>query len=140
MRSTFVSLSLFAALLLCGCEHRKATASGETPRTALAASCATGSECESRVCNAATRECEQASCGDGIANGDELGIDCGGASCVACAASEATVSVRRCTAGDCHGGTCDAETGRCAPSTCSDRIWNGDETYIDCGGLDCPRC
>ncbi len=49
-------------------------------------------------------------CNDGVQNGDETGVDCGG-SCTAC-----TVS----------------------PS-CNDGVQNGDETGVDCGGS-CPAC
>ncbi|OQB05932.1 MAG: hypothetical protein BWY19_00711 [bacterium ADurb.Bin212] len=79
-------------------------------------------------------------CSDGIQNGDETGIDCGG-SCDACPPEES------CSDGilnqdeedvDC-GGVCDP----CpvAP-TCSDGIQNGDEEGIDCGGScdACPTC
>jgi hypothetical protein len=50
-------------------------------------------------------------CEDGVQNGDETGIDCGGANCPAC-----------------------------PPPSCNDGVWNGNETGIDCGGLDCPPC
>ena len=49
-------------------------------------------------------------CTDGVQNGDETGIDCGG-SCPPC-----------------DGG-----------ATCTDGIQNGDETGVDCGGS-CPPC
>ncbi|MGK0387615.1 MAG: hypothetical protein ACI94Y_000341 [Maribacter sp.] len=75
-------------------------------------------------------------CTDGIMNGTETGIDCGGA-CDDCTL-EAT-----CTDGimngnetgiDC-GGDCDDCT---VEATCTDGIMNGDETGIDCGGS-CPN-
>jgi len=50
-------------------------------------------------------------CTDGIQNGDETGVDCGGTSCAACPP---------------------------AP-TCTDGIQNGDETGVDCGGS-CAAC
>lgn len=49
-------------------------------------------------------------CDDGIQNGDETGVDCGG-SCP---------------------NTC--------PPTCTDGIMNGNETGVDCGGPDCDPC
>jgi len=58
-------------------------------------------------CNASTGTCE-----DGIKNGDETGIDCGGSNCSPC---------------------------RPVPS-CNDGILNGDESDIDCGGSTCPIC
>ncbi len=75
-------------------------------------------------------------CNDGIKNGDETGVDCGG-SCPAC------VTEPTCNDGikngdetgvDC-GGSCPA----CEPEpTCTDGIKNGDETGVDCGGS-CPN-
>jgi hypothetical protein len=72
-------------------------------------------------------------CTDGIKNGSETGVDCGG-TCPACAPT-CTDGVKNGseTGVDC-GGTCPV----CAP-TCTDGIKNGMETGIDCGGT-CPAC
>jgi hypothetical protein len=79
-------------------------------------------------------------CSDGIRNGDETGIDCGGANCPTCPV------VPTCSDGirngdetgiDCGGANC--PTCPVVP-TCSDGIRNGDETGIDCGGANCPTC
>ncbi|MEM6699294.1 MAG: T9SS type A sorting domain-containing protein, partial [Bacteroidota bacterium] len=51
-------------------------------------------------------------CDDGIQNGDEEGIDCGGSNCPPCMMEP----------------------------TCDDGIQNGLETGVDCGGPDCPPC
>lgn len=51
------------------------------------------------------------SCSDGIKNGNETGVDCGG-TCPACPVIP----------------------------TCSDGIKNGNETGVDCGGTDCSPC
>ena len=71
-------------------------------------------------------------CDDGIQNGDETGIDCGG-SCAACATCDDGILNGDETGIDC-GGSCVA----CA--TCDDGILNGDETGVDCGGPDCEPC
>ncbi|MEO1626293.1 MAG: T9SS type A sorting domain-containing protein [Bacteroidota bacterium] len=52
-----------------------------------------------------------ATCTDGIQNGQETGIDCGGPDCPPC-----------------------------VTATCTDGIQNGQETGVDCGGPDCPPC
>ncbi len=79
-------------------------------------------------------------CTDGIQNGNETGVDCGGADCPACEA------IPTCNDGiqngnetgiDCGGTDCPACE---VASTCDDGIQNGDETGIDCGGTDCPAC
>ncbi len=49
-------------------------------------------------------------CTDGVMNGDETGVDCGGPDCPEC------------------------------PPTCDDGVMNGDETGVDCGGPDCAAC
>ena len=50
-------------------------------------------------------------CTDGIQNGNETGVDCGGPDCAPC-----------------------------VQPTCTDGIQNGDETGVDCGGPDCAPC
>jgi hypothetical protein len=73
-----------------------------------------------------------ATCTDGVRNGTETDIDCGGPTCPRCAAG------KKCQgAGDCVGGTCLNQV--CQP-TCSDGVKNGQETDVDCGGPDCPPC
>ncbi|WP_452598134.1 M43 family zinc metalloprotease [Pontimicrobium sp. MEBiC01747] len=62
----------------------------------------------------ASTKCDSGStptCDDGIQNGDETGVDCGG-SCEPCN----------------------------TPPTCDDGIQNGDETGVDCGGSSCEPC
>lgn len=72
-----------------------------------------------------------ATCDDGIQNGNETGIDCGG-SCTACPTCDDGLQNGDETGVDC-GGSCTA----CA--TCDDGIQNGDETGVDCGGS-CNPC
>ena len=72
-------------------------------------------------------------CTDGIKNGNETGIDCGG-SCQPCSTSSCTDGIKN---GNETGIDCG---GSCAPcATCNDGIKNGNETGIDCGGS-CPPC
>ena len=72
-------------------------------------------------------------CSDGIQNGDETGVDCGGALCPTC-------PVPGCTDPGAHNydPTATVDDGSC--ETCSDGIQNGDETGVDCGGALCPTC
>jgi hypothetical protein len=49
-------------------------------------------------------------CTDGVQNGNETGVDCGGPDCPVC------------------------------PPSCTDGVQNGNETGVDCGGPDCPEC
>lgn len=73
-------------------------------------------------------------CTDGIQNGDETGIDCGGSSCEACPTCDDGIQNGDETGVDCGGATCEA-----CP-TCDDGIQNGDEEGIDCGGSECDAC
>ena len=76
-------------------------------------------------------------CTDGIQNGDETGIDCGG-SCPACSTEPTCndgIQNGNETGVDC-GGSCPACT---TEPTCYDGIQNGDETGVDCGGS-CAPC
>jgi MYXO-CTERM domain-containing protein len=74
-------------------------------------------------------------CSTGAIDGLETDVDCGGATCPACA------NGKLCTvASDCLSGVCDATTGRCAAPSCTDTVKNGSETDVDCGGPSCPAC
>jgi hypothetical protein len=67
-----------------------------------------------------------ATCSDGLVNGNENGVDCGGDACAPCAAPLA-----------CDGG---ADCAAAAGVSCSDGERNGGETAIDCGGSTCGPC
>jgi hypothetical protein len=73
------------------------------------------------------------SCTDGLLNGDESDIDCGGSCGSTCGTNE------HCFANhDCASGVCDP-SGRCAPggpppASCTDGVRNGTESDVDCGG------
>lgn len=81
--------------------------------------------CESNVCLGAT-------CVDGIENGSETALDCGG-SCPPCSTGQP------CLVGlDCVGGICAGSPLICQ-ATCADGIQDQDESDVDCGGV-CPAC
>ena len=73
-------------------------------------------------------------CTDGIQNGAETGVDCGGPDCPACPTCEDGVQNGAETGVDCGGPDCPD-----CP-TCEDGVQNGAETGVDCGGPDCPDC
>src|SRR5258708_24522834 len=66
-------------------------------------------------------------CTDGIKNGNETDVDCGGGTCPSCTAGRSCSAGRDCQSMVCNGGMCQA------PS-CSDGVKNGMETDVDCGG------
>jgi hypothetical protein len=71
------------------------------------------------------------SCTDGILDGTETDVDCGGAYCDA--AEKTCADGKHCAAGtDCFDKVCTG--GVCQAATCSDGAQNGGETGVDCGG------
>jgi hypothetical protein len=72
-------------------------------------------------------------CSDGVQNGDESDVDCGGMDCAVCTAGDTCRTDTDCQSDVCTGGTCDAPT-------CFDGAQNGQETDVDCGGPDCGSC
>ncbi|MDC3956456.1 hypothetical protein KEG38_21530 [Polyangium jinanense] len=89
-----------------------------------------------------------APCSNGVQDGDESDVDCGGTSCPACQDGAACgvesdcvshfCSVRQLCAPADGRVTC-GEEGEAGPS-CGDCIQNGDETDVDCGGDVCHPC
>ncbi len=73
-------------------------------------------------------------CDDGIQNGNETGIDCGGPDCPLCPTCFDGIQNGQETGIDCGGPNC------LPCPTCFDGIQNGQETGVDCGGPDCPSC
>lgn len=71
-------------------------------------------------------------CTDGITNGSETDIDCGG-SCKPCTLNHSCRVGSDCFNGNCVGGTC-------APLPCENGVKDGAETDVDCGGPVCRKC
>ncbi|HVH40832.1 MAG TPA: hypothetical protein VM925_00770, partial [Labilithrix sp.] len=69
---------------------------------------------------------------DGVKNGTETDVDCGGNHAARCAVGKS------CIAGtDCQSEVCTDAI--CAPPQFSDNVKNGTETDVDCGGPDAPK-
>jgi hypothetical protein len=94
--------------------------------------CLSDSQCASLVCSALGR-CLPPTCEDGVKNGTETAMDCGGLECDPCGAGAVCREF-----GDCQSQVCAA--GRCAPARCIDLVHNGQETDVDCGGPICGDC
>src|SRR6185436_17589841 len=77
--------------------------------------------------------CQAASCNDGVQNGDETDVNCGG-SCAKCADNKVCLIASDCQSNVCTG----TGTKHCATPTCSDTTKNGSETDTDCGGSCAP--
>lgn len=71
-------------------------------------------------------------CTDGLVNGAETDVDCGGGLCPKCTTGRRCLVNSDCASLVCAGALC------LAPS-CADGVRNGDEICVDCGGS-CPAC
>ena len=71
---------------------------------------------------------------DGVKNGTETDVDCGGAGAPVCAVGKACKG-----ASDCATTVCGADQ-KCAAPSPTDGVKNGDETDVDCGGPTAPKC
>ncbi len=94
--------------------------------------CADNSDCTTNYCNATTHICATTSCTDGLQNGTETDVDCGGSTCSSCAGGKSCAADSDCATNVCSGGTCTA--------SCSDGVQDQDETGVDCGGTHCSAC
>lgn len=102
-------------------------------KCAVGKTCAVDGDCADAKCNPSSKVCNAPACNDGVRNGDETDVDCGGPSCLKCA------DTKKCAlADDCVSGVCSA--GLCSAPTCSDRVRNGGESDIDCGGTCASKC
>jgi hypothetical protein len=140
------SLSLFACLALtlvsvAACSSTTdATADEATPNPngkTEGADCTIGFDCRSGICRdgrcAPSAASLDGSPTDGVKNGDETDVDCGGSRAGKCADGRSCEVAGDCTSAVCKGGTC------AAPSP-TDGAKNGDETDVDCGGAKAPGC
>jgi hypothetical protein len=78
--------------------------------------------------------CLSARCLNGVLDGSETDLDCGGGICDGCALGQ------KCEVYfDCASEACDGISLTCVADHCTDHTWDGDETYPDCGGS-CGPC
>jgi formylglycine-generating enzyme required for sulfatase activity len=70
---------------------------------------------------------------DGVKNGDETDVDCGGSVAPKCAPGKACLVPADCESAVCAGKVCQEPRP-------DDGVKNGDETDIDCGGSAAPKC
>jgi plastocyanin len=78
--------------------------------------------------------CAEPSCVDGVKNGAETDVDCGGP-CPSKCGPGGSCKMNS----DCASASCAAATLTC-DSTCNDGFKGGAETDVDCGGGACPAC
>ncbi|MBU1221413.1 hypothetical protein KKF34_15395 [Myxococcota bacterium] len=81
------------------------------------------------------KETSSESCSDGIKNGNETDLDCGGTDCNPCGLGFDCITGDDCTSGFCN------ENNLCSiPEGCNDGELGGSETDVDCGGGECSPC
>lgn len=94
--------------------------------------CLTAGDCTSGVCTA--QVCAAPTCMDGVKNGSESDVDCGGGGCSTCANGD-TCAVN----GDCTSTVCDPMN-VCVASICGDNRITGTETCDDGGTMSGNGC
>ena len=104
---------------------------GKCASCGLNESCVTNTDCQSNYCYAGT--CKEASCSDGIKNGQESAIDCGGSLCQTCDVGSRCISDSDCGSKNCNSYIC-------AVASCTNNKRDGSETALNCGGPDCQKC
>ncbi len=139
IRRLGASLALLATLAACKSNPTPEEATNVVPDAGVDAApdaeapeCTKGADCPSGICNQTKRACEAPTCTDGVKNGTESDLDCGGG-CPPCA-----VAKRCATGSDCTTAVCKDSV--CQEATSSDGVKNGAETDIDCGGPGNPVC
>ncbi|MCB9603514.1 MAG: immune inhibitor A [Sandaracinus sp.] len=90
--------------------------------------CMSDADCTDSTC--IESYCRSTSCTNGTMDGGEVGVDCGG-ECPGCDDGASCTVPADCLSNRCEAGTC---------TSCSDRMRNGDETDVDCGGSECGPC
>ena len=96
--------------------------------------CPDGQSCVGGVCAVVA-----ATCSDGLKNGSESDVDCGGASCPKCAIGKACTAATDCVL---VGGFAQCQNNTCVVpgASCNDGVKNGAESDVDCGGACAAKC
>jgi len=104
--------------------------------------CALDRDCTSGVCRAndqGVKVCQKPGCGDGVKNGRETGIDCGGPGCDPCPRGGGCLANHDCWGRDCRPDG-QGELACVPPPSCDDSDFSRLETSYDCGGVACEAC
>lgn len=97
--------------------------------------CAENGDCSSLSCVAGI--CAPPTCDDGVQNGGEVATDCGSTCALGCPPGTACGAPEDCASQKCEGPEGNTV---CGEPSCFDGIWNGDETFYDCGGSCVNKC
>jgi hypothetical protein len=129
-------------------------ASDRAPVCQLGQSCTLGTDCFAGVCNDNSGmggppadcpagdkcQCQAPSSTDGVKNGGETDVDCGGGTTAGSDSAPKCAAGKDCAIGsDCQSGVCGASK-TCSLPTPTDGVQNGGETDVDCGGTPPGAC
>jgi hypothetical protein len=113
------------------------------PKCSSGVACSNANACMSGYCYGTPKVCQPDSCSDGVKDGTETGVDCGGITCDALGKT-CSIGAPCSTKDDCASGYCYPTSSMpnpvCQHDSCSDGIKDGTETDVDCGGTTCPHC
>lgn len=113
----------------------------DCPPCANGLKCDEDADCTSDFCDADGTCQDPHSCRDGVKNGRETDVDCGGPGCPGCADRRACFINADCQNNFCDRSADPNQAGVCGlKPTCANGKKDGDETDVDCGGSSCPRC
>ena len=104
--------------------------------------CEDDKDCPSEAAVSYCTNNECVSCFDGVKNGKETDVDCGGTKCMGCDAGQKCKKDRDCASENCVDNVCVGGNGGKTdpPDTCSNDEKDGKETDTDCGGSECDKC
>jgi hypothetical protein len=102
---------------------------------ALCVECTDSGDCTQAGDICYEEHCVPETCANGVMDGDETDLNCGGPECAPCADLKACKLDTDCVSGVCDGSICQVPT-------CRDDVHNGAETGVDCGGQasGCKAC
>ncbi|MCA1664624.1 MAG: hypothetical protein LC659_10205, partial [Myxococcales bacterium] len=107
---------------------------GSCPKCTSGKACVSPGDCASLLCNAMSHVCVDDPCFDGVKDGSETDVDCGGMCQKKCRNGQGCNNVADCVSG------ASCASNQCQIAHCVDATKNLDESDVDCGGVDCAPC
>jgi hypothetical protein len=119
--------------LACAGSHQKLTlVCGSSGTWVVNQTCGVGEFCETTPGANAGICVNEPNCSDGIKNGSETDVDCGGPTCPPCFPNRSCAVPTDCAFDICTNGICQ--------DPCQDGVKDFTETDVDCGGGICNKC
>jgi hypothetical protein len=101
---------------------------------AVGAACQDSADCEAGLFCSSLLTCYN--CSNGVSDGDETSIDCGGKHCKPCGDLSTCASAADCASGNCFFASSTSSMGQCV--SCFNNLLDGNESCVD-GGGGCPN-